>query len=58
MPIVRVISAWYTETVEIRWSRPRDPKDPNAPVEVLVERHTAPPAATCEARQVDAESHD
>lgn len=51
MPQVRTITAWYTETVEIKWSRPSDIHDPSSPVEVLTERHTAPPTSTWEAKR-------
>jgi hypothetical protein len=51
MPQVRVITAWYTETIEIQWFRPLDPTDPVSNTVRLIERHTAPPDDTWKARR-------
>ena len=50
MPTIRRVQAWYTETVEITWSRPKVLADPTSETETLTVRYTAPPTSTWEAR--------
>jgi hypothetical protein len=53
MPIVNPIHARVGEIVEIHWhrnDRPEPGVDPATRIDVLRERHTAPPVATWDAR--------
>lgn len=49
MPFVRVVYADVGETIEIVWAR-RNRRTPNT-IDLLTERHTAPPEETWKARQ-------
>jgi hypothetical protein len=73
MPIVRTIDAAVGETIEIHWWRRRpytaaeqgilgspDPQKKDL-TEILIDRHTAPPASVWEARALphkEPETHD
>ena len=54
-PIIRVVHASIDETIEIRWWRRSVDPHPGDPArkgltEILIDRHTAPPASVWDAR--------
>lgn len=61
MPIVRVVQAATSETIEIHWCRRiPDPQHPDKYLtDTIIERHTAPPPAVWEARRThEPDPHD